>query len=569
MLLKSPGFTTVAVLTLALGIGANTAIFSLIDAVLLKMLPVRNPQELVLLEVANGQEIEKTFSSPLYRTLRDHNQVFSGMFASSGFLLDLTTDDQTGSKLTGELVSGSYFSVLGVSPILGRVLTTEDERAVGMYPVAVISYGLWQERFALNPSVVGQTITLNRTPFTVVGVTPSEFFGESVDRLSQVWLPMTMQPQISGGNSSLEDIGVEWLTVMGRLKSRVGLEQARANLNVLFRQYQAEVVGNIKNAQAKQELLNQRIELVSGSKGFSELRERFSQPFLILMTVVGLVLLVACANVANLLLARAAARQKEISVRLAVGAGRIRLIRQLLTESLLLALTGGAFGLLLARWGSHAVSNLLLSNPTPIPRSLDPSWRILGFTSAVSLLTGILFGLVPALRTTQIDLNMALKDSSRGLSNMRSRLGWRGVLVISQVAVSLLLLIGAGLFVRSLQKLRSLDAGFERHNVLTLMIDPERGGYTAKQLGNLYQELLERLKSLPGVRAAGLSQNSLFTGNDIGLCCASVPGYLPRPGENRYVRFDIVSPGFFSNADTVGPRLRRTGQRRCLQDSGG
>src|SRR5207302_2382625 len=217
MLLKSPGFTTVAVLTLALGIGANTAIFSLIDAVLVKMLPVRNPQELVLLEVANGQEIEKTFSSPLYRTLRDHNQVFSGMFASSGFLLDLTTDDQTGSKLTGELVSGSYFSVLGVSPILGRVLTTEDERAVGMYPVAVISYGLWQERFALNPSVVGQTITLNRTPFTVVGVTPSEFFGESVDRLSQVWLPMTMQPQISGGNSSLEDIGVEWLTVMGRL----------------------------------------------------------------------------------------------------------------------------------------------------------------------------------------------------------------------------------------------------------------------------------------------------------------------------------------------------------------
>ncbi|PYV42240.1 MAG: multidrug ABC transporter substrate-binding protein [Acidobacteria bacterium] len=375
---------------------------------------------------------------------------------------------------------------------------------------------------------------------------------ESIGRLPEVWIPMMMQSQVMPGRAYLNADDVKWLHMMARIKPGVVEEQVRANLNVILRQYLSEIAGKTKDARQQQEILNQRIEPTPGSKGISDLRQEFSQPLLVLMAVVGLVLLITCANVANLLLARATVRHKEIAVRLVIGAGRLRLVRQLFIESVSLAALGGSVALLLAYWGTDLLLALMSNAGIPVRLDLHPDVRIFGFTGAVSLSASFVFGLAPAFLATRVDLAPALKENpgTIGGSGLGSRLG--RVLVIAQVAASLLMLIGAGLFIRSLQKLGNLDAGFDRESVLVLGIDPEASGYDNTQLGSLYQRLQERATTLPGVHSAALSDNGLFDGSTWTSCCVSVEEQPPAQDEGRAVRADLVTPGFFA---TVGMPL--------------
>ena len=561
MLLKNPDFTVIAVLTLALGIGANTAIFSLTDAVLLKTLPVKKPEQLVLLSRNDlqGSKLSSNISYPVFEQLRDHNHVCSGMFTVLDFVrLNVSVNGQT-EMVEGQLVSGGYHSVLGIEAILGRTLNADDDQVPGGHPVAVISYGYWQRRFARDPAVVGKIISLNGAPFTIIGVTPPEFFGVTVGVTPDISVPLVMLAQVIPGETSPgESYRHDSLPhILARLNPGVTAQQASAALTVLLQQALGAEAGSQWLSEKQQELRQQRIELTPASQGLSGLRRQFyeplrllSAPLGILMAGVGLVLLIACANVANLLLARATARRKEIAVRLALGAGRLRLVRQLLTESLLLALLGGALGLLFAYWGNDLLLTLVSSGRRPLLLHLAPDLRILGFTAAVSLLASILFGLAPALRATRVDLAPALKDShTPDRSGSRFKLGQ--ALVVMQVALSLILLIGAGLFVRSLQKLRSLDLGFEQEKVLLLSVDPKLIGYQRPRIASLYRQALERVAAIPGVRSATLSRNSLLSGGRI-QSAISLPGPTSTLDENRWVRKDAVGPKFF---ETVGMPL--------------
>jgi predicted permease len=541
MLLKKPGFTAVAALTLALGIGANTAIFSLIDAVLLKTLPVKDPEQLVALSSVMGAgERRLSFSYPAFHDLRERNQVFAEIFAYDGLALNLSAGDQT-ERVSGQLVSGNFFSGLGVRPLLGRVFSAEDDKTPGAHPVAVLGHNFWQRRFASDPAVVGKTIHLNGHPFTVVGLAPPGFFGVEVGASPEVWVPMMMQPPLSNGEDRLSMRNNFGIKIMARLKPGVSEQQARVATDLLNQQINSEApAGRLRDF-----LLRQHIELQPASKGLSSLRTQFKQPLLILMGMVGLVLLIACANVANLLLARAATREKEIAVRLALGASRFRLARQLLTESLLLSLFGGLLGLLFAFWATDLLVNLA-------PRSLftlelQPDLRVLGFNLGVAVLTGILFGLAPAIQTTRPDLTSALKSEIPTLAVAGGRFELRKMLVIAQVALSLLLLVGAGLFVRTLQNLKRLDLGFRADKVLLLSMNPGLNGYTPDQTRNFYAQLLERVKTLPGVQSASMANHPLLGGASIDG--VSIEGYQPQPGQDMSTTGKQVEPGFF---DTMG-----------------
>jgi len=545
MLLKNPGFTAVVVLTLALGIGANTAIFSLMDAVMLKMLPVREPERLVLLANIDARESNESFTYPTYEKLRDRNDVFAGMFAFDRQARWSVSAREYAELAVGQLVSGSYHSVLGVNALAGRTLSAEDDRTPGAHPVAVISYGYWQRRFGLRPSIVGQRIRINGAPFTVVGVTPPEFFGVSVGSAPDITVPLAMEEAIHGGRSRLKETGFWWTQIMARLKPGVTEQQALAATSVVFRQILDEMAANISDQKKIRELGEKKIELRSGSKGIEILRRRFSKPLLVLTIMVGLVLLIACANIANLLLARAAARRREIAVRLALGAGRARLIRQLLTESLMLATVGGVLGVLFAQWGSKVLLRLASPGPDPIPIHLQPDLRILGFTAAVSLLTGILFGLAPAFRATRVNPNPSLAEGV--VSGIRgARLSKS--LVAAQVGLSMLLLVGAGLFVRTLQSLKSLDVGFDRYNLVVFSTNPVLVGYSRERAARLYRELLNRLETIPGVRSASLA---VFGPLEAGgwNTRATVPGFVPHSDQDTEVEMNLVGPRFF---ETVG-----------------
>lgn len=552
MLAKSPGFTAVVVLSLALGIGANTAIFSLIDAVLLKMMPVRNPEQLVQLTwTAPDGRPDDSFSYPGFEEFRDHNQVFSGVFAFESLDRVNVGVNGQGELVAGQVVSGNYYSVLGVNAVAGRTIGPEDDRVPGPSPVAVISYNYWKRRFNFDPAVVGKGITLNGSPFTIIGVTPSEFFGLQVGDSVDLSIPTKMLAQVEpewgvAERSIFEARDTWWLRVMARTKPGVTEKQALANVETLFEQIKNETVGPFPSnvPQLRQEILGTRIRIEPGSRGLSALRQRFSKPLLILMTVVGLVLLIACANVANLLLARSTARQREIAVRLTLGAGRPRLIRQLMTENLLLALCGGACGLLFAFWGTSLLLRLLSSSSTPIALSLAPDARVLCFTALVSLLTGILFGLAPALRATRLNLTPALKESASSPVGAGHRPGLSRALVALQVALSLMLLISAGLFVRSLQKLKSLDPGFNPEKVLLVSVDPTLIGYKGERSVNLYKGLLEEINAIPGVRAASLSSFSPISSGRWSNIVA-VQGYTPQPNEGIGVHVNQVGPGYF------------------------
>src|SRR5262245_866981 len=543
MLFKKPGFTVVAALTLALGIGANTAIFSLIDAVLLKTLPVNDPERLVALTSVTGVgERRLSFSYPTFHDLRELNQVFAEIFAYDGLALNLSEGAQT-ERVSGQLVSGNFFSGLGVKPFLGRVLSPEDDKAPGAHPVAALGHNFWQRRFASDPNVVGKTIHLNGYPYTVIGIAASGFLGVEVGASPEVWVPMMMQPQLSNGDDRLRMRNHFGIKIMARLKPGVNEQQAQLATDLLSRQINSDAPGispGLRNF-----LLKQRIELLPAGKGLSSLRSQFKQPLLILMGMVGLVLLIARANVANLLLARAATREKEIAVRLALGASRSRLARQLLTESLLLSLFGALLGLLFAFWVTDLLVNLAARSRFTL--ELQPDLRVLGFNLGVAVLTGILFGLAPAIQSTRPDLTSALKNEIPALASGGRRFELRKILVVAQVALSLLLLVGAGLFVRTLQNLERMDLGFRADKVLLLSMNPGLNRYKPDQARNFYAQLLERVKTLPGVQSASMTDMPLLGG--AWVTGVSIEGYQSRPGQDMSTTAKRVEPKFF---ETMG-----------------
>jgi predicted permease len=552
MLLKHKGFTAVAVLSLALGIGANTAIFSLLDAVLLKMLPVKNPEQLVFLETDGGSSAGKRrsdLSYDFYEQLRQHTETLAGVCTfSNRSPLNVLVDGQA-QVAQVQQVSGSFFAVLGVNALLGRTLTDEDDKVPGGHPVAVISHNYWQRRFARDPAIVGEAISVTGYPFTVIGVAPPEFFGVTVGDAPDLWVPMMMRAQILPGESIEDYFNNPLSFVLARLQPEVTEWQASAALTGLLQQSLLAEAGSQLAPEELQSLRQARISLIPASQGLSSLRTQFSEPLRVLMTIVALVLLIACANVANLLLARATTRKKEIAVRLALGAGRLRLVRQLLTESVLLALAGGALGLLFAWWGSRLLLALVASGRTPVSLKLALDMRTLLFTTVVSLLTGILFGLAPAWRATRVDVTPALSESGRGSGGARFGLG--KALVMAQVALSLLLLVGAGLFVRTLANLRSVEMGFRTENVLLFSADPRMLGYDGWRIADLYQRLLERLKNIPGAQHVSLSRDGLLSRSGY-RSSVYVPGRAPREGENPSTSDKSFSPNH-SHLHNVGP----------------
>jgi predicted permease len=512
LLLKKPGFTLIAVFTLALGIGANTAMFSLIDTVLLRALPVRQPDELVLL---SGE-----YSFPGLRTMREYDQVTTGLAAFGHVRLGVTIGGQVEPAVQGIIVSGNYFSVLGVQPILGRLIGADDDRVPGAHPVAVISYGYWQRRFAADPDIAGKTISLGGRSFTILGVTPPEFFGVEVGRSPDIFAPVTMAAQFidapPGSDSILEASNYRILNIYGRLKPGVTRMQAVGGLDAPFRQVRDELANRFAGGKqfVADQISRETLSVESFRNGLSQLRRQFSQSLLILMTVVASVLLIACANLANLLLARASGRQKEIAVRLCLGAGRWRLIRQLLTESLLLAIMGGAIGLLFAALCRQLLLALLSTGPTPISLDARTDYRVLGFTAGVSILTAIIFGLMPALRATRFDLSPVLKDNARSLSGGIFKMHLGKALVISQVALSVILITGAGLFVRTLYNLNHQTIGLNAENVLAVRVEPKGSDNkhaNSARLSQIYRALIERVEALPGVSSATLSNPSPFS----------------------------------------------------------
>ena len=540
MLRGSPGFTAIVVLTLALGIGANTAIFSLIDTVLLKMLPVAQPERLFFIENVGTQGGGGAPPYPCFERFRDHTQYLSGIAAfSSPTELKVSIDNQI-EQVKGQYASGSYFSLLGVRTVIGRAFTSSDDAVIGTGgpdgPVAVIGYNYWQRRFAQSPAVIGKVIQVDKTPVTIIGVTPPEFFGLSPGSDVEINLPMMLADA-----QLLTDKGSWWFDAVGRLMADASVEQARAELDGVFQAFMDErsAVRDLRKD------FFDHIQLTAAGQGLATLRVPYFKPLLTLMAVVGLVLLIACANVANLLLARAASRRKEFAVRLAMGANRVRLIRQMLTESLLLAGCGCLLGLLLASWGSAWLVSFFSTGRRQIFLNLRFDGRLLLFTLGLSLLTGIVFSLAPAWRSARIDPGPVLKESAATASSDHSRLRVGKLLVVAQVALSLILLVGAGLFLRSLQRLKSLDAGFRPDGVLTMRIDPEARGYRKPQLDNFWQETLARVKALPGVTAASLSTLSPVDGRDAGIII-NVPNFTPNAKRDNAVRINHVSPEYFT-----------------------
>ena len=515
MLIKRPGFTVIAVLTLALGIGANTAIFSLINATLFSRLPVNEPEALVYVYSGNPNDPFGVSSYPDYAEFRDQNQVFSGLVCAGGIAASLNSDDTTAQAdpVTGLIVSGNYFEVLGVKAKQGRAISPDDDLTPGAHPVVVISDRLWHTRFSGRADILGQQVKLNGHDFTIIGVMPAEFNGTEIGIRRDIFVPMMMQAVMRpprGGYSGEMDPDLlkvrsnRWLRVVGRLKPGVSREQAQAGLSVITDQ-QAQAHPETNGA-------NRIATLTPVSQGDPGQRDQLVSVARLLMGVVGIVLLIACANVANLLLARASGRRKEIAVRLALGASRWRLVRQLLTESVLLAVCGGVFGTLLAWW----ITDLWKASPPPpgalpINPDFNLDGRVFGFTLLLALVTGIVFGLVPALQASRPDLVPALKDASHAPDPQRA-FNLRGVLVIAQVALSLILLISGGLFLRSLWRAQQIDPGFDADRILTAPVAINLLRYTSAQGREFYRQVVERVEALPGVESATLARAVALSG---------------------------------------------------------
>jgi len=538
MLWKRPGFTAVVSLTLALGIGANTAIFGVVDRLLVRLLPVNEPARLVNLigRDEKGEE-DTSFSYPIYKDYRDQNDVFDGLLAYSETAMNLNEGGQP-ERIMGVLVSGNYFDALGVTPALGRAFLPEEDRTPGAHPVAVVSYGLWRRRFGADPKLVGRVITLNTQSFTVIGVAPAEFHGVKRGLSPDVYVPiqMIMQAWPARRPDDLNNRGFSWLNLMGRLKSGVTREQAQAAISALS--------NRIMQVHPKNTWPS--IALEDGGQGETGEISDLRTPLKLLMATVALALLIACVNVANLSLARAQTRGREMAVRLAVGASRFRLIRQLLTESLLLSLLGGLLGLFLAVWLTDVLAAYSPPTGGSTPPLLDArlDWRVLAFAATLSLATGLLFGLVPAWRASKPNLTVALKEESGAAGAGRIR--GRGALISAQIALSLVVLVCAGLCVRSLLALQRIDAGFETAKVLVMGLDLSLNGYKEEQGRQFYANLLERVSALPGVEAASLARRVPLTGSGMRMSLG-IEGYTPT--DDKPINFDM---------NIVGPRYCAT-----------
>ncbi len=508
ILRESPAFTTAAVVSLALGIGINTAVFSLINAVLLRTLPVKNPEQLVVFNHGND------FSYPMYQDLRDGNTVLSGLLCRFTIPASMSGDGQT-DRISAELVSGNYFQVLGVQALIGRTLMPDDARVPGAQPVVVLSNAFWRRRFGSDPGVVGKKIRLDGHPMTVVGITPAGFQGTEVGVSPDVRVPITMVramlPDLPA-HIDMSSRGWGWLDLVGRLKEGASRVKAESALNASYMHAREDEVRNVFKdlpASDKARVLSERLRLEPGSRGVSALREMFSRQLWVLMAAVSIVLLIACMNVASLLLARAMARQREIAVRLALGASRVRVVRQLITESVILVLISTAASVVIARWGSRMLASFLPEGRLPVALNVDLDFRVLAFAVIVSLAAGVLFGLAPALQLTRSAVAPALK-AQVSLSGLRGSLTLRKVLSIAQIALSLMLLEGAGLFVGTLRNLKAVDIGYDRENVLLLELVPLLNGYSNDQSTRFFEQVIERLNQLPGVRSASIGSMGLL-----------------------------------------------------------
>jgi predicted permease len=567
---KSPVFTVVALLSIAFGIGANTAIFSLIDQVILRSLPVKDPGRLVLLyrdgsNYGNNRG-DKALSYPMYQDFRDQNSVFDGVMCRYQGPLSFSANGST-ERISGELVSGNYFQVLGVNAALGRLFTPADNQQEGGHPVAVLSYHFWRNRFAGDPNVVGRQIKLNDYPITIVGVSAETFDGIDPAFSPDVRVPMMMKKVMTPGWDDLKNRRSTWVNVFARLKPGVTPAAAQAEMNTIFhRILQMEVKEkDFANSTpyVREQFLKANLKLQPAANGKSGLRDRFSKPLWILMAVVGFVLLIACANVANLMIARASSRQKEIAVRLAMGARRAHIVQQLLIESLLLSLAGAVAGTLLAMATVRILLSFVPSNGRDLALSAAPDLRVFLFALGVAVLSALLFGLLPALQATRSDVARTLKNEATNLSGGGSQVSFRKILVVAQVSLSLLLLIGAGLFIKSLRNLKQVNPGFRPSNLIAFDTDPTLNNYPPGRTHQMYRELLAKLRSTPGVQNAGAASVRILQDNEWDSTI-SVEGYEAKPGEDMQAFVNRIEPGYFA---TLGIPLLE-GRDFSLRDVG-
>ncbi len=558
---RSPGFAITAMLILALGIGAVTAVFSLIDAALLKMLPVASPEQLVQFKtISDTFPVNDAFSYPQFKTFQQQSQALAGAIAFRKMSkIDFEMDGQS-ALADGQLVSGNYFSMLGVKAALGRTILPVDESVAGQSAVAVIGYDYWRSRFALDPAILGKKILLNNAAYTIVGVTEPEFYGVQPGARIDVSVPLTtislINPGFAATGSPYDTLTApfrNWLRVMGRLQPGLAKEKAEASLQPVFAETQRAIAASLAGTPGdsparKQAILQMRLQLAPAGQGLAVLREQFSKPLWVVLAVVGLLLLITCANVANLLLARANAREREIAVRLAMGAGKGRLMRQLMTESLLLGLTGGALGVGLAYWGGRWLLALMAQGRSPVVLSMHPDFAVLGFALGVSLFTALVFGTIPAWRASDVNPSKGLAQSSRSTASVGERYRLGKSLVVVQVAISLMLLIGAGLLTRSMANLNHFYPGFNRDNVLLFSVNPTVIGY--KDVVTLYEQMQGRIRAVPGVRTVSLSVHEPLSTN-VSDSSVKVQGLVPREGEDLTpVDIEPVGPDYFRTMET-------------------
>jgi predicted permease len=539
---RSPGFTTIAVVTLALAIGATTAIFSLLDALMFRSLPVRNPDELALV-VGGGQY-------PAFLAFRQHSDIFVDLFASSGVTRLEVESQSSAPELTNvSLVSGSYFSTLGVQAILGRTFTALDDRIPGQHPVAVASYGYWQRRFGRDASALDRVVRISGTTFTVVGVAPPAFFGEQVGAAPDLWVPLTMWGRIVPGRNLLESPGTGWLRIIGRVRPGVSTSGHHPVLTETFQRVLVEIFGPNVPQDMRREIASAAVRLNPAGTGVSTLRTQFSRPLYLLVGAVVLVLLIACANVANMLLVKATIRRREIDIRLALGMGRVRLIRQLLVESLLLAAVGSVVGVVLAWIGREALLRLISADGSRVPISVPTDARLLMFVALVSSATAILFGLAPGWQSGRgrVITSIAARDEVGERSGERLN----SILVVAQVAASLVLLTGAGLFLQSIANLRGVDLGFAPERLLVLDVTPQPGDQQNRIIA-VNRRILERLTTVPGVSAVSLSEHGVLMGRNSSTDLMRPVGFVAGPEGFPRANWDVVGPRYFT---TIGASL--------------
>jgi putative ABC transport system permease protein len=555
MLAKNPGFTLIAILTLALGIGANTAIFSLLNQVLLRRLPVRHPEELVVLKspgpkhghVWSDGDDSEIFSYPLYKGLAKNTKVFEGMIARYEFSASIARHGQT-DRGSGELVTGNYFEVLGVQPAFGRVLSPADDDVQGAHPVVVLSHAYWTRHFGGDAGALNQTVLVNNTEMTIVGVARAGFSGIQVGQMPDIFVPMTMKGQMTPIRNGLDDWNDSFLAVLARRKPGVSLEQAQAGINADYPgllEQQAATLKMRAGGKDQKEFLGKKIVLSAGAQGRTTAQRDSGPALMALFAMVALVLLIACTNVANLLLAKAAARQREFAIRSALGATPGRMMRQLLVESFLCALGGGILGLILGSWILNILTQAVVSEAGVRGITAQVDGSVLAFAGAATVASALLFGLIPAWRATRTGVSQMMKDQGSTTSAGPGHVRFRKFLVAGQVAFTLLLLTGGALFSRTLWNLRQQNLGLSTENLITFSISPQLSGYDEARTVALVDQLRERLAGVPGVLGVGSSQIPVLTGTDMGTNI-TVEGRQNLDTDDRHVNFDAVSPNYFS-----------------------